>query len=197
MPTGRSIGAGLSDVATLLERCRAGDELAWEMLVRRYQSRVYAVAYHYTRNVEEARDLAQEIFVRIYRRLDSFHGEQRFLPWLLRVARNACIDRLRRMQARPAGSSATLDEAPELRATGPTPEEASATEAHKRLLYRALNRMSVKNREIILLKEIQGLKFEEISEMLGVPIGTVKSRSNRARLELATQVRTLDSSYGG
>ena len=77
---GRLNGAGLSDVATLLDRCRVGNELAWEMLVRRYQSRVYAVAFHYTRNAEEARDLAQEIFVRVYQRLESFHGEQRFLP---------------------------------------------------------------------------------------------------------------------
>jgi RNA polymerase sigma-70 factor (ECF subfamily) len=191
------IGAGLSDVATLLERCRAGNELAWEMLVRRYQSRIYAVAYHYTRNTEEARDLAQEIFVRVYQRLDSFHGEQRFLPWLLRVARNACIDRLRRLKARAAGSAAGLEEAPELPATGPSPEESSAVEARKRLLYRAMTRLSEKNREIILLKEIQGLKFEEISVLLGLPVGTVKSRSNRARLELATHVRSLDSSFGG
>lgn len=187
----------MSDVATLLERCRAGNELAWEMLVRRYQARVYAVAYHYTRNAEEARDLAQEIFVRIYQRLDSFHGEQRFLPWLLRVARNACIDRLRRLKARGAGLASGLEEAPELPATEPSPEESSAEAARKRLLYRAMTRLSEKNREIILLKEIQGLKIDEISELLGLPIGTVKSRSNRARLELATQVRALDSSYGG
>jgi RNA polymerase sigma-70 factor (ECF subfamily) len=183
------------DVATLLERCRAGDDLAWEALVRKFQGRVYSVGYHYLRNAEEARDVAQEIFIRIYRRLDTFEGE-RFVPWMLSLARNACIDRLRRKKARPPLSDLPLDEGPEIAASDRDPEELADAEARKRLLYRAMEGLSEKNREIILLKEIQGLKLEEISTMLGLPIGTVKSRSNRARLELAAKVRRLDPSYG-
>jgi len=186
----------LVDVGTLLERCRGGDGLAWEALIRSYQGKVYAVAYNYMRNREDARDMAQEIFIRVYRQLHTLQGGERFLPWLLRLARNACIDRLRRQKARPPTSDVRVEDGPQIAAAGPSPEEASSEEARKRLLYRAIDGMSEKNREIILLKEIQGLKLEEISSMLALPLGTVKSRSNRARLDLATRVRRLDPSYG-
>lgn len=184
------------DVATLLERCRQGDDLAWEALVRRYQSRVYSVAYHYMRNAEEARDMAQDIFVRVYQRLETFKGEQAFLPWMLRLARNACIDALRRRKARPPATDVTIDDAVQIAAAGPTPEESSEARSSRDLLYRAMDRMSDSDREILMLKEIQGLKVEEISNLLKVPAGTVKSRCNRARIELAARVRRLDPSYG-
>jgi RNA polymerase sigma-70 factor (ECF subfamily) len=186
----------LLDDATLVERCRRGDGLAWEVLVRRFQGRIYGVAFHYLRNTEEARDMAQEIFIRIYRRLDSFRGEDRFLPWMLSLARNACIDRLRRQKARPPSTDLPVDEGREIPDAGPSPEQASETEARKRLLYRALAGMSETNREMILLKEIQGLKLQEIASLLALPLGTVKSRSNRARVELASKIRVIDPSYG-
>ncbi len=183
------------DVSTLLERCRKGDDLAWESLVRQYQRRVFAVAYHYMRNADEARDMAQEIFIRIYKQLDSFRGE-RFLPWMLSVARNACIDRLRKIKARPPASDVPVDEATQVAAIGPSPEDNSDTESKKRLLYAALDLLSDTNREMVLLKEIEGLKLEEIAQLLKLPLGTVKSRSNRARVELAARVRTLDPAFG-
>jgi RNA polymerase sigma-70 factor (ECF subfamily) len=186
----------LVEAATLLDRCRRGDDLAWEAIVRRYQGRVYAVAYHYMRNREDARDMAQEIFVRIYRQLDGLRGGEHFLPWLLRLARNACIDQLRRRKARPPASDIRVEDGPQIASSDPGPEERSAAEARKRLLYSALDGMSEKSREIILLKDIQGLKLEEISSMLSLPLGTVKSRSNRARIELASRIRSLDPSYG-
>jgi RNA polymerase sigma-70 factor (ECF subfamily) len=186
----------LLDEAALLERCRRGDDLAWEALVRRYQSRVYAVAMHYMRNGEEARDAAQDIFVRLYQGLGSFRGEQVFLPWLLRLARNVCIDALRRKKARPPAFDVAIDDAVQLASAGPTPEEQSEARSGRDLLYRAMERMSEDDREILMLKEIQGLKVEEISALLEVPAGTVKSRCNRARIELASRVRRLDPSYG-
>ena len=184
------------DVATLLERCRQGDDLAWEALVRRFQTRVYAVACHYMRNAEEARDVAQEIFVRIYERLGSFHGDQAFLPWMLRLSRNVCIDTLRRQKARPRASDVVIDETVQIASTAPTPEQTSAARSARDLLYRAMDRMTDSDREILMLKEIQGLKVEEIADLLKIPTGTVKSRCNRARLDLATRVRRLDPSYG-
>ena len=184
------------DVATLLERCRQGDDLAWEALVRQFQGRVYAVACNYMRNTEEARDVAQEIFVRIYERLDSFHGDQAFLPWVLRLSRNACIDALRRRKARPRAADTPIDEMEGLASAAPTPEETTAAGSARDLLYRAMDRMSDTDREILMLREIQGLKVEEIATLLKVPIGTVKSRCNRARLDLAARVRRLDPSYG-
>ena len=77
----------LVDVATLVQRCCGGDDLAWEALVRRFHGRIFAVAYHYLRDADEARDMAQEVFVRLYRRLNTYRGGDRFEPWLVRLAR--------------------------------------------------------------------------------------------------------------
>ena len=184
------------DEAALVERCRQGDELAWEWLVRRSQGRVYGLAYHYLGSVEDARDVAQEAFVRAYRQLGTFEGN-RFMAWLLRITRNLCIDQLRRRRTRPPAedlrADAAADAAP--RDAAPDPEQAWLTDARRRLVYRALQRLDGANREVILLKDIQGLKLGEIAGMLGLPIGTVKSRAHRARLELARQVLAIDPSY--
>jgi RNA polymerase sigma-70 factor (ECF subfamily) len=190
------VGGRLLEIATLVERCRAGDDLAWEALVRRCHGRVYSVAYHYLREADEARDMTQEIFIRVYRQLGSFRTRDRFLPWIVRVARNACIDRLRKRKARPPASDVRVEDGPPIASSDLDPEEAAARAARRRLLYRALDQLSERNREIILLKEIQGLKIEEISELLALPTGTVKSRASRARIELAARVRGLDPSYG-
>ena len=184
------------ELDTLLARCRQGDDLAWEALVRRYQGRVYAVAYHFMRDREEARDAAQEVFIKIYRGLGSMREGDRFLPWMLRLARNCCVDRLRRLKVRTPAVEVPVEEAPQIVTAEPSPEDSSLADARHGLLYRAIARLGEKNREMILLREIQELKLEEIAEMLGLPLGTVKSRSHRARLELAKVVRVLDPSYG-
>lgn len=164
--------------------------------MRRFQARIYGLAFHYLRDPEESRDMAQEIFVQVYRKLDSFREDENLVPWMLRVGRNMCIDRLRRIKARPPAADVVLDENTELAADEPTPEDAAQAEGLKRLLERALGAMSDKHREVILLKDIQGMKIEEIADLLAEPVGTIKSRSNRARIELAARVRALDPSYG-
>ena len=179
------------ELTEILARCREGDELAWEVLVRQYQSRICAIAYTYVGNTEEARDLAQEIFVRVYRRLDSCQDAQRFQAWLVQIARNACIDHLRRRKARPPAQDIPVEKLGHLAAAGPDPEEQWVRDARKRLVYRALQTLSKINREIILLKDMQGLALEEIARMLDLPLGTVKSRTNRARIELAKAVNAL------
>lgn len=181
------------DVATLLDRCRRGDDLAWEALVRTYQSSVYAVTRHYFRDTEEARDVAQDVFIKLYERLASVGSSETFKAWLLQMARNACLDRLRRIKARPPASDVPLENL--MLSSEDDPEKSANEEARERLLRRAVGELSERSREILLLKEIQGLKFEEVAEMLGLPLGTVKSRSNRARVELAAAVRRLDPSF--
>ncbi|MGA2260615.1 MAG: sigma-70 family RNA polymerase sigma factor [Acidobacteriota bacterium] len=179
------------NLSVILTRCKAGDALAWEALVRHFQSRIYGIAYHYVGNTEDARDLAQEVFVRIYQNLQACEDAGMFLPWIIRIARNACIDHLRRRKSRSQGKDVALEEVPNLQDPGNTPEQQWAANSRKRLIYRALKELTDLNREIILLKEIQGLQLDEIASLLKVPLGTVKSRSNRARIELARKVMAL------
>jgi RNA polymerase sigma-70 factor (ECF subfamily) len=171
------------DTSTLLDRCRQGDELAWEALVRQYQGRVYSVAYHYLGNAEDARDLAQETFIRVYRTLSRVDAETLF-PWILRVTRNAAVDFLRRRRARPPSQDLVAEDLRDLESRAPNPEEDCARQDRKRLVQKALARLTRLNREIIILKEIQEMSLQEIAALLGIPLGTVKSRSNRARIEL-------------
>jgi RNA polymerase sigma-70 factor (ECF subfamily) len=133
----------------------------------------------------------------VYQRLDTLREGDASLPWLLRLARNSCLDRLRRLKVRTPPGEVPVEEAPQVAAATPDPEEEALLGARETLFYRALAHLSDKNREMILLKDIQELKLEEISEMLSMPLGTVKSRSNRARIALAEAVRALDPSYGG
>ena len=185
------------DLTTLLQRCREGDELAWEALVRQHQSRVYALALHYVGHAEEARDVAQEIFIRIYRNLGRCDDAAHFLPWMIRISRNACIDHLRRRQARPPARDVPAEEAPLLATSEPAPDEAWHAKSRRRLLHLALQALGELSREVLLLREIQGLSVEETARLLDVPEGTVKSRANRARVELARKVLALSGGQYG
>jgi RNA polymerase sigma-70 factor (ECF subfamily) len=182
------------DYSDLVVRCRQGDDLAWESLVRRLEGRVYAIAFHYLRDREEARDTAQDIFVKVYQKLHTVREDKPFVAWLMRLARNACIDRLRRLDVRTPAHSVPLEDAPDLKVALPTPEEACLQSARDRLVYRALGTLSERNREIIVLKDIQERKLVEIAEMMSAPLGTIKSRWNRARVELAKAIRRLEPS---
>jgi RNA polymerase sigma-70 factor (ECF subfamily) len=179
------------ELSELLQRCREGDALAWEALVRQYQSRVFGIAYTYVGNREEARDLAQDVFVRVYERLAACRDAERFPAWLARIARNASLDHLRRRGARPPLQDVPAETVRGLSDPGPTPEDLWLADGQKRLVHRALQRLSAISREIILLRDMQELPQAEVAAILGIPVGTVKSRSNRARIELAQAVRAL------
>jgi RNA polymerase sigma-70 factor (ECF subfamily) len=180
------------DLDYVLEQCRAGNQLAWEALVRGYQARVYSLAFHYLGNAEEARDAAQEIFLRIYRNIDQCRTAEMFLPWLIKISRNLCIDLLRRKAARPQGTGLSLDEMPEFPNPDLNPEENWMAKSRRKLVHRALQQLTALNREIVILKDIHGMAMEQIASLLKIPLGTVKSRSNRARLELAQKVLALN-----
>ena len=173
------------DPAELLKRCSQGNELAWEVLVRQHQGRICAIAYGYLGDQDEAFDLAQEIFVRVYQRLHTCDDPEKFISWLTRIARNACIDHLRRMKARPPRQDIPSDEMHNLAGASSNPEQDWVRNSRKKMVFKAMQELSEINREIILLKDIQELPLDEIATMLDLPVGTVKSRSNRARIELA------------
>ena len=185
------------DQSELLKRCRQGNELAWEVLVRKHQGRICSIAYGYVGEQDEAMDLAQEIFVRVYKSLDTCIDAEKFQSWLVRIARNACIDHLRRLKARPPQRDIPAEDMVALASGGPTPEEEWIRSSRQKLVHRALQCLSEINREIIVLKDIQGLPLEEISGLLDLPLGTVKSRSSRARIELARAITEMNGGPQG
>jgi len=186
----------MDDLDTLLLRCRRGEHAAWEALVRRFEARIYGFALHYVKDREEARDVSQEIFVKMYQHLDGVRDGRTYLPWMLRLARNCCIDRIRSRNARIERPFAAIGPPAEAACRDASPEEAMLTDARRNLFYRALATLNFANRQIVLLKDVRELSLSDISARLGLPLGTVKSRSNRARLELARAVRTLEAAPG-
>jgi len=185
------------DPAKLLKRCSQGDELAWEVLVRQHQGRICAIAYGYLGDQDEAFDLAQEIFVRVYQRLHTCDDPEKFQSWITRIARNACIDHLRRLKSRPPRQDIQADEMHNLAGSSSNPEQDWVNNSRKKLVFRAMQELSEINREIILLKDIQELPLDEIAGMLDLPVGTVKSRSSRARIELARVIAGFGSGPDG
>lgn len=174
-----------------MDRCRAGDELAWEEFVRQFQGRVFAIACSYARTRDDGRDLAQDIFVRLYEKRRLWPAPEVFVPWMIRTARNLCIDYVRRVKARPSGVDASEELLQEMKSADRDPEEHWTASAAKAAVWRALRRLTGINREIIVLRDIQGLSLEEVAVLLKIPMGTIKSRSNRARLELARKLVDL------
>ena len=165
--------------------------------MRQHQGRICAIAYGYLGDQDEAFDLAQEIFVRVYERLDTCEDPEKFQSWLTRIARNACIDHLRRMKARPPRQDISADEMHNLAGGSSNPEQDWVRGRRKKLVFQAMQELSEINREIILLKDIQELPLDEIAGILKLPVGTVKSRSSRARIELARVISSWGSGPDG
>lgn len=184
-------------IERLVDRCREGDALAWESLVRRFQGRIFGLAFFYVKDHEEARDMAQEVFVRVYRGLEGFQNGQAFVPWMIALARNCCIDHLRRRNVRANLSENLPDHGEDPPHPGPSPYLSLEQSTRKKMLYQALDRMSPQSREMILLKEIQGLKLQDVADLLAIPLGTAKSRSGRARQELASVIQRLNPEMVG
>lgn len=179
------------DLAEMVVRCKEGDRLAWEALVRATQGRVYAMAYGYVGDRDAAEDLAQEIMVRVFEKLPTCRDPHRFIPWLVSIARNVCVDHLRRDKCRRGGRELSLEECGPLPSSDQDPSERLQEAQRRWLVWRALRRVSRLAREMIVLREMQGLSHEEIASILAIPVGTVKSRANRARIELAREVMAL------
>jgi len=185
-------GDRLDTDAQLVERCLSGQDAAWEELVKIHSRRVYSICYRFTSSDAEAQDLTQDVFLRVFKNLKSFRsGEGLFAVWLTRLTRNLLIDHYRRTR---------LDRATEsLEDQGPAIEEQSAMMSRtegmlagreaSELLQAALQKLSPDLRETVILRDIEELEYREIAQVLSVPEGTVKSRLNRGRAELARVLR--------
>lgn len=177
------------DDQSLAQACRNGDDAAWATLVERYGKRVYGIAYHFTLRREDAEELAQEIFLKVFENLHRFDGRYAFGAWIVSLARNLCIDQYRRRK-REKSFIHVSDEAvmPLLPATD-DPSRALLDKERTRLLFEAIAELPEELSEILILRDLDGLAYEEIAAALELPDGTVKSRLFRARAETARIIR--------
>ena len=179
-------------VETLIQRCLRGDQHAWELIVTEHWRKVFNVAYKFVGRHDEAEDLTQDIFLKIFKSLDTFDRRANFQTWLTSVSRNLCIDHYRSVRKERETIDRDVD-AGELTPAAPDPSPMAALEQRDRvvLLRQALAALPESLRTAVLMRDIQELSYQEIADTLSLPEGTVKSRINRGRSELARQIKKL------
>ncbi len=176
----------------LIERCLLGDQTAWEAIVRQHWRKVFNVAYKFVGKHDEAEDLTQDIFLKIFKSLDTFDRRANFQTWLISISRNLCIDFYRSSKK----ERRTIDRGVNADDLSPASVDAGPLAALEQqdlaaLLRQALHGLPASLRTAVLLRDLQELSYQEIADRLHLPEGTVKSRINRGRKELARQVTKL------
>ena len=186
----------------LISRSQKGDLDAFEELVARYERQVYTIAYRYMGNPEDASDLAQETFIKVYKSIDKFRGDASFSTWIYRVTSNICKDELRKIKRKYQTSldqEIWLDEGSvtkQVMDTNPTPEEAYEQKELKKYLQDLIAGLSPEYRMVVVLRDIKGYSYEEIAEITETSLGTVKTRLNRARKALCEQLKSVQRRGG-
>ncbi len=164
-----------------------GDTAAFGELVRRYQDRLYNTVYRLLDNADDAQDVVQDAFLNAYQSLAGFKGDSQFFTWLYRIAVNTAISHKRKQRVTlsiEAGRNGLERLEPPDNSDASQPGQALERAEEQRRVQRALNRLSLEHREVLILKDLEGEKYEAMAERLGVPIGTIRSRLHRARCEL-------------
>jgi RNA polymerase sigma-70 factor (ECF subfamily) len=188
--------------ALLVRRCVAGDAVAWDEIVQRYHRRIYNLCYRFAGSAEDAQDLTQEVFIRMYRTLNSYDvGRGAFMTWVTTLTRNLLVDHFRKTKhdrltdSLDASSSNEPDGMPlsdRIPDEGPAPDTGVQSRETRDAVHQALQKLSPELREAVILRDLQDMDYREIATVLKVPEGTVKSRINRGRAELA---RLLQRTY--
>jgi RNA polymerase sigma-70 factor (ECF subfamily) len=183
------------DDQRLIAHCLQGDTAAFGELVRRYQDRLFNTVYRLLDNAEDAQDVVQEAFLNAYQSLDSFKGDSQFFTWLYRIAFNTAVSLKRKQRSTVSidagrNGEAAVDplDASEYGRPGYELERAE----EDRQVQEALNRLSPEHRTVLILKDMEGQKYEVMAEILGVPIGTIRSRLHRARAELRDVLQQME-----
>jgi len=192
----RQVGARLaltSSDAELVQRCLGGDQEAWTDVVRQYSRRIYNLAYRFTSSHGAAEDLTQEVFIRVYRSLSQYDAALGDLSnWLMRLARNLVIDDYRKRQRSPTDSSDDLAAHEyHLSVASDSPHRSLERQERRLQVIGAIHKLSPDLRECVILRDIEELTYQEIVDLLKIPEGTVKSRINRGRIELAKVLRRM------
>ena len=182
-------------IEALIQRCLRGDQAAWELIVRQYWRKVFNIAYKFVGRHDQAEDLTQDIFLKIFKSLNTFDRRANFQTWLISVSRNLCIDHYRSVRKERETIDRDVD-ANELAPVSREPSPMAALEHRDRvlLLRHAFAELPETLRTAVLLRDIQEMSYQEIADRLRLPEGTVKSRINRGRTELARHVKRLGAS---
>jgi RNA polymerase sigma-70 factor, ECF subfamily len=189
-------------VNALVRRCVSGDAAAWQEIVQQYHRRIYNICYRFSGSTEDASDLTQEVFIKMYRTLSTYDTSRAsFMTWVTTVTRNLLVDHFRKgkydrvtdsLDAAPASQEDGLTLAEQLQDKAAGPESRMRSQETQKLVHEALRRLSPELREAVILRDLQDLDYKDIAKVLNVPEGTVKSRINRGRTELA---RLLQRTY--
>ncbi len=171
----------------LARRAAKADPQAWDEIIEHYGDRIFNVAYRFAGNQAEAEDLTQEIFLKLYRNLDRYRGDVPLMAWALRLSRNLCIDHYRHHRTRRQ-SETVSDEVLAQLPSGDDPRRHSQTQERRRLVHEVLAEMSESLASALMLRDLQGLSYDEIAGFFEVPVGTIKSRLNRGRKELVRRL---------
>ncbi|MBU0908473.1 MAG: sigma-70 family RNA polymerase sigma factor [Proteobacteria bacterium] len=180
-----------TDTEQLVQDFLDGDVQAFNRLVMHYQTKIYNLALNYVKSPEEAKDLAQDIFVTVYRSLPKLREKEKFTSWLYQIAINHCRNRYKKLSRRGYFSNISLDDEESfLQIAGDEgPEKLLQRKNTINLVRSTIDSMAEAEKEIILLRDIQELAYEEISDILHIPLGTVKSKLNRARTSLKDRLK--------
>jgi RNA polymerase sigma-70 factor (ECF subfamily) len=179
-------------IDTLIASCLGGDQAAWEEIVRQHRRKVFNIAYKFTGRHDEAEDLTQDIFLKIFKSLHTFDRRANFQTWLVSVSRNLCIDHYRSVRKERETIDRDVD-AGELTPAAPGQNAFQALEQADRveLLRKAMAELPDSLRRAVVMRDLKELSYQEIADQLNLPEGTVKSRINRGRTELARQVQRI------
>ena len=189
-------------VNALVRRCVSGDAAAWQEIVQQYHRRIYNICYRFSGSADDSSDLTQEVFIKMYRTLSTYDTTRAsFMTWVTTVTRNLLVDHFRKgkydrvtdsLDATPGNQEDGLTLADQLEDSGASPERRVRTQETQKMVHEALRRLSPELREAVILRDLQDLDYKDIAKVLNVPEGTVKSRINRGRTELA---RLLQRNY--
>ena len=189
-------------VNTLVRRCIAGDAVAWEEIVQRYNRRIYNMCYRFSGSADDAQDLTQDVFIKMYRTLSSYDIERgAFMTWVTTMTRNLLVDHFRKtkqdrltdsMDATASEHEDSMPLSTQIPDKGPAPDTKVQSRETGQVVHQALQKLSPELREAVILRDLQDMDYRDIAQVLKVPEGTVKSRINRGRTELA---RLLQRTY--
>lgn len=183
------MSTGTIDEKDLVTRCRQGNDDAWRELVDRFGQKVYAIAYHFTLKREDAEELSQEIFLKLFENLHRYDGGFPLVAWILSVSRNLCIDRYRRRKREKSFRFVSDETVTALLKSEDDPAGMALKKERTQMLFAALADVPEDLAEILILRDLNGLAYDEIGKALELPEGTVKSRLFRARAEVARKIR--------